>query len=136
MAVAPPRHIAARRRNRDLLLPRHQARQNLHCEIGGRCALRLGKAANIVLGKADIGFHLFGNQGGGRVARRVGHDDLTIPAVKIDGTPMTGGYISIQAETAPADFRKIEVLNLEGCMDPKSSTYKSYFVKANPQACK
>lgn len=57
------------------------------------------------------------------------------PAVKIDGTPMTAGYISIQAETAPADFRKIEVLNLEGCMDPKSSTYKSYFVKANPRMC-
>ena len=34
---------------------------------------------------------------------------------------MTGGYISIQAETAPADFRKIELLNLEGCMDPKAS---------------
>ena len=58
------------------------------------------------------------------------------PAVKVDGTPMTGGYISIQAETAPTDFRKIEVLNLEGCMDPKSSTYKAYFVKANPQMCK
>lgn len=58
------------------------------------------------------------------------------PAVKIDGTPMTGGYISIQAETAPTDFRKIEVLNLEGCMDPKAATYKKYFVKANPQACR
>ena len=58
------------------------------------------------------------------------------PAVKVDGTPMTGGYISIQAETAPTDFRKIEVLNLEGCMDPKASTYKKYFVKANPQACR
>jgi hypothetical protein len=58
------------------------------------------------------------------------------PAVKIDGTPMTGGYISIQAETAPTDFRKIEVLNLEGCMDAKASTYKKYFVKANPQLCR
>jgi len=58
------------------------------------------------------------------------------PAVKVDGTPMASGYISIQAETAPADFRKIEVLNLEGCMDPKSPNYKTYFVKANPQACK
>ena len=36
------------------------------------------------------------------------------PAVKVDGTPMTGGYISIQAETAPVEFRKIELLNLEG----------------------
>ena len=58
------------------------------------------------------------------------------PAVKIDGTPMTSGYIAIQAETAPTDFRKIELLNLEGCMDPKASNYKAYFVKANPQMCR
>jgi 3-keto-disaccharide hydrolase len=58
------------------------------------------------------------------------------PAVKIDGTPMTSGYISIQAETAPADFRRIELLNLEGCMDPKASNYKSYFVKSNPKVCR
>jgi hypothetical protein len=58
------------------------------------------------------------------------------PAVKIDGTPMTSGYISIQAETAPADFRKIELLNLEGCMDPKATNYKSYFVKSNPKVCR
>ena len=58
------------------------------------------------------------------------------PAVKVDGTPKTGGYISIQAETAPTDFRKIELLNLEGCMDQKSPAYKAYFVKAKPGACK
>ena len=58
------------------------------------------------------------------------------PAVKIDGTPMTSGYIAIQAETAPTDFRKIELLNLEGCMDPKASNYKTYFVKVNPQSCR
>jgi hypothetical protein len=58
------------------------------------------------------------------------------PAVKIDGAPMASGYISIQAETAPTDFRKIELLNLEGCMDAKAKNYKKYFVKANPQACK
>lgn len=58
------------------------------------------------------------------------------PAVKVDGTPLTGGYISIQAETAPIDFRKIELLNLEGCMDPAASSYKSYFVKSNPAMCR
>ncbi len=58
------------------------------------------------------------------------------PAIKIDGTPMTGGYISIQAETATTDFRKIEVLNLEGCMDPKALNFKSYFVKSNPAMCR
>jgi hypothetical protein len=57
------------------------------------------------------------------------------PKVKVDGTPLTGGYISIQAETAPIDFRKIEVLNLEGCKDHKAKNYKAYYVKDNPKAC-
>lgn len=58
------------------------------------------------------------------------------PAVKIDGTPMASGFISIQAETAPTDFRKIELLDLEGCMDPTAANYKSYYVKSNPDACR
>jgi len=57
------------------------------------------------------------------------------PKVKVDGTPLTGGYISIQAETAPIDFRKIEVLNLEGCKDQKAKNYRTYYVKDNPKAC-
>jgi hypothetical protein len=60
----------------------------------------------------------------------------TDPKVKVDGTPLIGGYISIQAETAPIDFRKIELLNLEGCTDAKAKTFKPYFVKSNPSACK
>ena len=59
----------------------------------------------------------------------------TDPKVKVDGTPLTGGYISIQAETAPIDFRKIELLNLEGCTDTKAKTYRTYFVKSNAGAC-
>jgi len=58
------------------------------------------------------------------------------PAIKVDGTMLSGGYISIQAETAPADFRKIELLNLEGCMDSRSTSYRAHFVKANPALCK
>ena len=58
------------------------------------------------------------------------------PAVKVDGTPLTGGYIALQAETAPIDFRKIELLNLEGCADPKASNYKAYVMKANPGLCR
>jgi hypothetical protein len=60
----------------------------------------------------------------------------TDPAIKVDGTPLTGGYISLQAETAPAEFRKVELLNLEGCMDLKAKNYKSYFVKNNASACR
>jgi hypothetical protein len=58
------------------------------------------------------------------------------PKVKVDGTPLTGGYISIQAETAPIDFRKIEVLNLEGCMNAKAGNSKAYYIKDNPKACR
>ena len=50
------------------------------------------------------------------------------PAVKVDGTLLTEGYIAIQGESHPTEFRKIELLNLSGCMDPKSPKYKSYYV--------
>jgi len=63
-------------------------------------------------------------------------DPVLFNRYRIDGTPMTSGYIAIQAETAPTDFRKIELLNLEGCMDPKASNYKKYFVKASNQTCR
>jgi len=58
------------------------------------------------------------------------------PKVKVDGTPLTGGYIAVQAETGPTDFRKIELLNLEGCADSKAANYKSYVVKSNPGLCR
>jgi 3-keto-disaccharide hydrolase len=58
------------------------------------------------------------------------------PKVKTDGTVLTEGYITIQGESAPTEFRKIELLNLAGCMDPKSPKYKSYYVHADPGACK
>jgi len=64
-----------------------------------------------------------------------GQASPTDPAVKIDGTPLTKGFISIQAETAPAEFRKIELLNLEGCMDKASQAYRPYLVKSNPAMC-
>jgi hypothetical protein len=58
------------------------------------------------------------------------------PTVKIDGTLLTEGYIAIQGESHPTEFRKIELVNLSGCMDPKSPKYKSYFVHQDDGACK
>jgi len=58
------------------------------------------------------------------------------PKVKIDGTMLKGGYISLQAETGPTEFRKVELLNLEGCMDPKAKNFKKYFVKSDAASCK
>jgi hypothetical protein len=54
----------------------------------------------------------------------------------MDGKPLGEGYIAIQAESHPTEFRKIEVLNLSGCMNPKASTYKPYFVHRDDAACK
>lgn len=50
-------------------------------------------------------------------------------------TPLVGGYIALQAESHPVEFRSIELLNLKGCMDPKASNYKSYFVKQDNSVC-
>jgi hypothetical protein len=65
-----------------------------------------------------------------------GSANNTNPGVLVPGKPITGGSISLQAETAEIDFRKVEVLNLEGCMDPKSKSYLPYFIKHDPAACK
>ncbi len=52
-----------------------------------------------------------------------------------DGTPLTEGYIALQAESAPIEFRSVKLLNLKGCMDPEASNYKSYFVVNDSEAC-
>lgn len=58
-----------------------------------------------------------------------------IPSAKKDGMLLRGGYISLQSESHPIEFRKVELLNLEGCMDPTAKNYKSYFVKADNAQC-
>ncbi|HXK60041.1 MAG TPA: DUF1080 domain-containing protein [Acidobacteriota bacterium] len=57
------------------------------------------------------------------------------PAVKRDGQLLTEGYIALQAESHPIEFRKVELLNLVGCKDPKASNYKTYFVKEDNSKC-
>jgi hypothetical protein len=50
-------------------------------------------------------------------------------------TPLSEGYIALQAESQPVDFRRIEILNLVGCMDNKAKNYKSYYIKADNSKC-
>jgi hypothetical protein len=57
------------------------------------------------------------------------------PAVKKDGTPLGEGYIALQGESHPTEFRKVEILNLSGCMDPKASNYKTYYVHRDDSTC-
>ncbi len=58
------------------------------------------------------------------------------PAIKQDGKLLTEGFIALQSEGQPVDFRKVELLNLEGCTDPKSKNYKPYYIKSNLSKCK
>lgn len=57
------------------------------------------------------------------------------PAVKRDGALLDEGYISLQSESHPVEFRKVELLNLAGCMDKKASNFKSYYVHAVNSEC-
>jgi hypothetical protein len=67
--------------------------------------------------------------GGGNVS----HYD---PAVKKDGAPLAEGYLALQAESHPTEFRKVELLNLSGCMNPKARNYKSYYVHSDDSQCR
>jgi hypothetical protein len=67
-----------------------------------------------------------------------GRQDVTNfdPAAKPDGELIESGYLALQSESAPIEFRKVELLNLAGCMDRKASNYKSYYVKSEPAECR
>ncbi|MCF0061696.1 DUF1080 domain-containing protein [Dyadobacter chenwenxiniae] len=66
--------------------------------------------------------------GGGNVS---GND----PSLIVDGKLLDHGSISLQSESHPVEFRKVEILDLKGCMDAKAANYKSYYVKADNSKC-
>ncbi len=102
----------------------YHGEQWVHAEV-----LVLGSAVirHLLDGEVVLAYEL-PQIGGGNVQ---GHD----PAFKQDGQLLEGGYISLQSESHPVEFRNIELLNLAGCMDPDDPNYKSYFVKSEPAAC-
>jgi len=57
------------------------------------------------------------------------------PEMKPEGEPLASGYIALQSEGAPIQFREVEILNLKGCMDPAASNYRDYYVASDPSAC-
>ena len=58
-----------------------------------------------------------------------------LPSAKQDGKLLTEGWISLQSESHPVEFRKVELLNLAGCMDKTAKNFKSYYVKAENGSC-
>ena len=57
------------------------------------------------------------------------------PGAYREGEAVKEGYIAIQAETHPIDYKSIEILDLCGCMDKKAKNYKSYYIKPDAAAC-
>ncbi|GAB3179110.1 3-keto-disaccharide hydrolase [Telluribacter humicola] len=95
------------------------------------------RAEVLVLGDSLIRHYINGEQvleyqkpqiGGGVVS---GFD----PQFKVDGKLLAEGSISLQSESHPVEFRKVEILDLKGCMDPKATNFKSYYVKADNTLC-
>ncbi|MEP7343954.1 MAG: DUF1080 domain-containing protein, partial [Gemmatimonadaceae bacterium] len=93
-------------------------------------ALVLGDSIIKHIANGDTVLTYRGTEMGGGAANN------TKPNVLQPGKALTEGTISLQAETAEIDFRKVEVLNLKGCMDPKAPKYKPYYLKSDPAACR
>ena len=72
---------------------------------------------------------------GGKNDWKWGHVDNAEYWESRQNTPLKEGYIALQAESHPIDFRKIELLNLEGCMDSRAKNYKDYYVKPDNKQC-
>ncbi len=96
------------------------------------------KAAVIILGDSLITHFVNGEKvleyskpqiGGGVVNR---YD----PAFKKDGVLLKEGFIALQSEGQPVDFRHIRIRNLQGCMDPKAANYKAYYINPDADCCK
>jgi hypothetical protein len=58
------------------------------------------------------------------------------PEMKPDGQPLASGYLALQSEGHPVQFRRVELLNLSGCMDPAARNFKAYFVHADSESCR
>ncbi len=82
---------------------------------------------HLVNGEEVLSYEL-SQMGAGNVS---GYD----PSVWRDGEVIEAGSISLQAESHPLEFRKVELLPLAGCTDPKAKNYKSYYVKPDLTVC-
>ena len=58
------------------------------------------------------------------------------PAAKKDGKLLSEGTISLQSESHPIEFRKVELLNLVGLQGPEGEELQVLFREGRPAACR
>ncbi|WP_346863180.1 DUF1080 domain-containing protein [uncultured Draconibacterium sp.] len=114
--------------------------QWVHCE-----AIVMGGDYMTFIVEGDTVLHFKKPQiGGGFISNKEGAVDWNNYGVERDeelwmakdGEILTEGYIALQAESHPIDFKNIKLLNLCGCKDPKAKNYKSYFITNDQSKCK
>lgn len=64
-----------------------------------------------------------------------GSVDGADPAWLQEGMPLTGGYLSLQSESHPVQFRSVRLLILSGCMDTDDPSWRPWFVNHDAAAC-
>ena len=82
---------------------------------------------HVVEGEPVLSYHQ-PQMGGGNVN---GHD----PEWMQEGALLDGGYISLQSESHPVQFRNVTVLNLSGCTDSDDPAYRPWYVDHNQSSC-
>jgi hypothetical protein len=56
--------------------------------------------------------------------------------LKSRGELLESGFIALQSESHPIEFRRVALLDLAGCMDREASNYREYFVRSRPERCR
>lgn len=84
----------------------------------------------IVLGDSTISHLVEGETVLSYQKPRLGDDSGKNP-----GQRLKEGYIAVQAESHPIEFKNIEVLNLKGCMNKNCKNYKSYYIEPDKCIC-
>jgi hypothetical protein len=89
-----------------------------------------------VLGSERITHYVEGTPVISYTKPQLGGDAKSPEFAKRAGELLSEGYIAIQSESHPTEFRKIELLNLVGCMDKRATNFRPYFVKADNSKCR
>jgi hypothetical protein len=64
-----------------------------------------------------------------------GEKVLEFSRIRAGGSALKDGYLAIQAEGTPTQFKVLDYVDLTGCMDKTSANYRTYFVKSDPTLC-
>lgn len=64
-----------------------------------------------------------------------GQKVLEYSRIRANNAALKDGYLAIQAEGTPTQFKTLAYADLTGCMDKSKPGYRSYFVKNDPSQC-